>query len=512
MDKVTRAASIALVLVLAAAGCSGDDDDEARTSDDTATTTERADTGTTGDRTDAEPEFAEGPCPRPIPAAEGFRCGTVEVPVRRDDPSSPTIDLAVAVLPTPEPGLHDDPLVVVDKMRAALVRYEGVAPLPERVGRDVVILDIRGTGRSTPAVHCDEVDYRMQIAEVDAALRAPYLDALSECRDRLEADGVDLTAYTVDAIADDFIDVRRALGYDTWNVLGFGQAEPDPGATSTDIVFELMRRDGDAIRSVIMESPTPAQLDPWSSHVENLARAIEALITACEEQASCAAAHPDLRERVVESFRAPRTEHAATSSVGDPITVALEPALSGMYNAIGIGSPEFLALMPALLTLPPEEVAAVIAANTGPLDPGDENNGILLSVACPMTGSDTMPADRAAETELGVVSWGLLPQADTCDRWNVAEPNPVLDEPVTSDIPTLILTGALDPYNNIAGSRLVASTLANAFVYEIPSVSVNPLGANDGCAREIRNAFVDAPDREPDSSCLATVGPVPFSG
>jgi pimeloyl-ACP methyl ester carboxylesterase len=508
MGEGTRRVATALMPLLVAAGCAGEAD-EART--DESATTVAVEPATGPAVATGSPEFDDAPCPRQIPAAEGFRCGTVVVPERRDDPASPTIELAVAVLPAPEPGRHDDPMVVVDRMESTLHRYESVAPLPERIGRDVIILDIRGTGFSTPVVHCDEVDYRWQVAEVEPTLREPLLDAVRECRDRLEAAGVDLTAYTVEAIADDYIDVRRALGYSTWNVLGYGQTNDEPGATSSEVVFELMRRDGDAIRSIVLESPAPAQLDPWTGQVENVARAIEALIAACQEQAHCEAAHPDLHQRIVESLRAPRTDHAATSAIGEPMTVAVGQAFASFHYARGMAIGGLVALMPSLVNRPPDEVAGVVAANLRPVGAGGEGQAVLLSVACPMTGSDTMPADRAAETELGVLSWGLFPQADLCDRWTVADPNPVLDEPVVSDIPTLILTGALDPYNNIAGSRLVSSTLSNVFVFEIPSVSVNPLGSHADCAREIRNAFVDAPDREPDSRCLATVPPIAFS-
>jgi hypothetical protein len=112
--------------------------------------------------------------------------------------------------------------VVIDKDEPSVVGYDAFAGLPDAVGRDVVVFDARATGYSEPTLTCDEVDYLMTVLEVDPSRRAPYLDALGACRERLEGEGVDLTAFTVRSIADDVIDIRRALGYDTWNVIGYG--------------------------------------------------------------------------------------------------------------------------------------------------------------------------------------------------------------------------------------------------------------------------------------------------
>ena len=81
---------------------------------------------------------------------------------------------------------------------------------------------------------------------------------------------------------------------------------------------------------------------------------------------------------------------------------------------------------------------------------------------------------------------------------------------MTSDIPTLLLVGQFDPSSTAAGARLLASTLTNAYAYEVPAATSNPLG-HSGCARQIRNAFVRDPDREPDTSCLLTVPPLEFA-
>jgi pimeloyl-ACP methyl ester carboxylesterase len=517
MKTHTLGSSLALALLLAAVAC-GDDDDstDAGGPADVEVTQVTEDVGDADETEAAAPAFDEGPCPEPMPTDERFRCGTVTVPVQRGEDGSGTIELAVAVLSPSEPASHADPVVVIDKYEPSVVGYEAFAGLPGAVGRDVVVFDVRGSGHSEPSLTCDEVDHLLSGIDVEPERRAPYLDAISACRERLEGAGVDLAAYTVGAIADDVIDIRRALGYDTWNVIGYGQTsdamtDAVPAATSSHVVHELMRRDGDAIRSIVLESPLPAQLDPWRTHVENLARAVDVLVTTCQAQGDCAAAYPDLRAAIAASLQDPRSEHQATAAAGDPMTVVFDPAHSSFYLAAGLSAAEVRALMPMALSLPTDQRAPLVAANTAPSDPGNVRpHGLLLSALCPLTGADTMPADRNAPNDLGAVSYGMAVQADSCELWDVAEPDPALDEPVTSDIPTLLLVGEMDVHASPAGARLFASSLTDAHVLEIPGVSSNPLGGSD-CVRAIRNAFVDAPDQEPDSSCLASEPPLRFS-
>jgi pimeloyl-ACP methyl ester carboxylesterase len=137
-------------------------------------------------------------------------------------------------------------------------------------------------------------------------------------------------------------------------------------------------------------------------------------------------------------------------------------------------------------------------------------HGLLLSVLCSQTGAATGAEDRTTDTAVGLRMWGTIAQDDSCSRWSAAAPDGSEDEPVSSDIPVLLLVGQFDPNATVAGARLVASTLPNARVYEIPAATANPLGHSE-CAREIRNSFVQDPESEPDTSCLASVPPLRFS-
>ncbi len=125
----TRLASIVLAgLVLALAGCGGD----ARPRSTIA--------------------LAECRLPK-LPLAA--QCGTLEVPENRDQPDGRRISLAVAVLPANTLHPRADPLFILAGGPGQAASFLGpfaAALTGVRKDRDIVLVDQRGTGRSSPLV------------------------------------------------------------------------------------------------------------------------------------------------------------------------------------------------------------------------------------------------------------------------------------------------------------------------------------------------------------------------
>src|SRR5690606_20838751 len=90
--------------------------------------------------------------------------------------------------------------------------------------RDLIVFDQRGTGYSEPTLQCQElIDLTYETLDVvledEEAFRLD-LEASTACRDRLVAQGIDLTAFNTQENAADVRDLRLALGYEEWNLLG----------------------------------------------------------------------------------------------------------------------------------------------------------------------------------------------------------------------------------------------------------------------------------------------------
>ena len=157
----------------------------------------------------------------------------------------------MVVLPATRPSPAPDPLVIP----AGGPGYSGADDLFWAASRwnekrDIVLYDQRGTGRSLPSLECPPFDTASVEALQAAGSYVDERDALAAARDgciaALETAGVDLSDYHSVASADDLDELRVALGYEQWNILGISY-----GAR---LALATMRTHPDGIRSVILDS------------------------------------------------------------------------------------------------------------------------------------------------------------------------------------------------------------------------------------------------------------------
>lgn len=104
---------------------------------------------------------------------------------------------------------------------------------------------------------------------------------------------------------------------------------------------------------------------------------------------------------------------------------------------------------------------------------------------------------QIAESEL----IGFEQQESTCEIWQSGMADPIEDQAVTSNIPTLVLAGSYDPVTPPSWGQTAAATLENSYFYEFPNVGH---GAVDGgeCPESIIAAFLANPMVAPDGSCI----------
>jgi pimeloyl-ACP methyl ester carboxylesterase len=96
-----------------------------------------------------------------------------------------------------------------------------------------------------------------------------------------------------------------------------------------------------------------------------------------------------------------------------------------------------------------------------------------------------------------------------CKSWQAGTADPVEDEPVVSDIPTLVFSGYYDPITPPAYGRLAASTLRNSYFFEFPTLSHGVMRSNE-CARQMGLQFLDDPTSAPDASCMEELEAIEF--
>jgi len=206
---------------------------------------------------------------------------TVNVP---EKPGGRTINLNVSVIGSKEKhgdaifALAGGPGVAATGMAGYMTRtFDGS-------GRDIVLIDARGTGKSNP-LHCD-------FGGSDKDLQGYFndflpLDQVTACRDQL-AKRADLTQYTTSRIVDDVEAVRKKLGYKQIDLYGTSYG--------TRVAIEYMRRYPKNVRTAILDGVVPPSLHTSETFAADAQSSLNRVIELCLADASCSGNYPRLRD------------------------------------------------------------------------------------------------------------------------------------------------------------------------------------------------------------------------
>jgi pimeloyl-ACP methyl ester carboxylesterase len=513
---VAMLASIALLL----AACTPDGGSEpAPTLDDRPV----EDSTTQGDQAPAEqpdeeedlPMVDPAPCEFDVPAGRTVECGWLAVPADRSDPGSDTIRLHVAVFESESASPAPDPVVYLeggpggDALEVVPLTFEDrFAHL--LANRHVIFFDQRGTGFSDPSLACPELrELGLELIDEELPTNEIIVQqerAILECRDRLVREGVNLDSFNSAESAADLADLRIALGYDEWNLYGISYG--------TRLALTTLRDWPEGIRSVILDSVYPPQVDLVSAAPANLDRALEELFTGCAADATCSAAFPDLEPsfydlivRLDETpIRAPVTD-VFTGRVYDAVFNGASLAgivFQGLYSA------DVIEVLPQMITnVAAGETYELSVLTSSFLANGEfVSAGMQFSVQCNeeavFTDRDTVTTAYAEFPELETLfetSANLGAQFfNTCAAWGAGQAPPLENEPITSDVPTLVLAGEYDPITPPQWGRLAAETLSQSTYVEFPGVGHGPSADRD-CPKAIVRGFLDDPTGDPDLNC-----------
>ena len=433
-------------------------------------------------------------------------CGTVTVFEDRAAQQGRTIDLNILVVPAVSPSPRPDPVFVLagGPGQAATEVASATLPAFQKVQkrRDLVFVDQRGTGKSG-GLRCP--------AEEGLALAAQLaLDPVAEaarCRAALSAQA-DLTKYDTATAMDDLDQVRSALGYTQINLYGVSYG------TRAGLVY--MRRHPASVRTAILDGVAPLQMPVGLYFAQDGQAALDALSADCAAEAGgCAEAFPALPEtfaQVQASLEPPRAVVVEHPRTGAPETLTLD------RDTLGAGV-QALLYMPLISSLLPLTLSAAAEGNFDPFitqafgfseGVGQGiSDGMRLSVMC-AEDVPRYPEDLAPYGEGTALGSGMAASLrDTCADWPRAAIPPAFWEPVTSDVPTLLLSGALDPVTPPRWAALAAETLPRARHLIAPGAGHNV--APYGCMPRLIEEFLDAGDAAGlDVSCVERIQRPPF--
>jgi pimeloyl-ACP methyl ester carboxylesterase len=453
------------------------------------------------------PAFEPSACRFGFTSPVTVECGDLIVPENRRKPDSPPIRVHVAIFKSTSPNPKPDPVIYVaggggaDQLGATdtFMDWVGNAILQER---DFIMYNQRGSHRNEPSLVCPDLTglyFELAAQDLSAHERADRrIERRLECHDDLLARGIDLTGYNTVETAADISDLRRVLGLENVNLYGT--------SSGTRTILAVMHYHPEGIRSVILDSVFPPQVNYYSTFGLSVNRVFSLLFDACAADADCSQRYPDLEEAFYQLVDDLNAHPASVELSRGTIPVTGDMFMYAMWWSFY--SANQIALVPGRIHWARQGVFTGMVPwleNTLSDSGTFMAEGVEWSLMCNEEApfeSYELGRELAADLPPQIAAYfDSYYEFTLCEAWQSGRADPVENTAVVSDIPALVLAGGYDPVTPPEWSRLAAETLSAAHYYEFPSLTHGVMRSN-ACGLEIGLHFLDDPRAEPDSACM----------
>jgi pimeloyl-ACP methyl ester carboxylesterase len=403
-------------------------------------------------------------------------CGTITVFEDRATRRGRTIDIAFLVARADTPGATEAVFVFAGGPGEGSTDLAGSAfgwLAPVRTSLDIVYVDQRGTGRSHP-LQCSS-NGEGNPAGVFGHVFDPAV--VARCRTELEG-YADLSKYTTDDAVADVDDVRAALGYERISLHG--------GSYGTRMAQAYMRRFPRRVRSAVIDGVVPFDNAIPITYAASAQQSLERVWAACNASITCRFLHPGIAAdfdgllQRLDAGPVPTTFSAAGTMVTVPFSRGdFGYAVRGLlYRADSVSRlPDMIGRAAASGDF--SEFAEAYWSRDASLDQVIAF-GTHLSVFC----AEDVPFPT--ESEIDQLTGGTFlgrylidEYRNACRAWPRGSVAADARTPVTTPVPTLLVSGAFDPVTPPAFADRVAQSLPVSLSITDPAGSH---GSSLGCA------------------------------
>ena len=443
--------------------------------------------------------------------ADGIQavCGSYEVFEDRAAGSGRRIALKVVVLPAEQPQKQPDPLFILSggpgQAASENAEFFSRSLSQVRQQRDLVLVDQRGTGGSN-RLACNVYGATPQGHLLDLFPS----DTLRACAEEWQKHA-DTRFYTTDIAMADLDEVRAALGYERLNLFGTSY-----GTRAAQV---YMRQFPERVRAVILKGVTPLAESFFVPMPRDAQRALDLTFDDCAADAACRDAYPRLREEWAQVSRRLDDSDVETE-IEDP------DSKKKVLVRIGRGT-----IAPTIRTLLqstqgaaqlPKLINRAAAGDFAPFAGAALNirrtflRGISLGMFLAVAGAEDIPltdgdelARASRDTFLRDYYFQQVKRATPFLPLGTLPPS--YREPVKSIVPTLLISGYLDPATPPSGGDEVARHLPNSRHVVVRNAS-HAYGGLSPCIDNVMAAFIASGSVEKlDLSCTNAVRRPPFA-
>ncbi len=446
----------------------------------------------------------------------------------RQKPDGRTINLPVVILAAQGEKPHGEPIVFLNggpgdrtpmfnqrEMDSWSIWREDYPP-----DQDLILVGLRGTGLETADFDCTELKGpEISLGAHAPGAEAPDVRALTlqgviDCSQRLLAEGVDLTAYNSRESAADIAELRQALAIESWSLYGISYG--------TRLALSVLRYHPEGIRAVVLDGVVPPEAAEGLEVANYYRGSLEKLFRNCALDPGCKSQFGDLSARYQELFQRLKTrplklrlagyldsEERASMGISEGQEITFDHRWFDTLVFDAILDRRVPLLVPILIDDIEEKRYAILKERLREslLIARDANSynswAVYLSHVCRdeaafETASDIAAAVKAA----GDLAYYVEDYASNylCAQWPSGEADPIENTPVKSDVPTLMLSGDLDPLTPPELARQAAENLSNSHVLTLAAASHGALYENN-CARHLVRSFLKTLKRPTQTHC-----------
>ncbi|MCE9680518.1 alpha/beta hydrolase [Shewanella sp. AS1] len=408
--------------------------------------------------------------------SDRLRCGFVNVPENYSEPDGKQIQIHYVVLPAIKPSFTQEALLAIagGPGQSAIENAAGFDRIFNKVRqqRDILLIDQRGTGLSSP-LQCTGESFEGTLAfdETDLDIAAE----IQKCRDGLTAD---VRQYGSETALKDFEAVRTHLGYQKLHIYGISY-----GSRMAQL---YMRHYPEAIATVTLDGVVPMQQSVLNIG-DAIARAFKLLFEDCQNNSLCHQQFGQL-ETEFNQVNQQLAKAPMISQTRDPLT--FEPTQLTMTQNKFMGAIRMALYSTNVRALLPHAIHQAAQGNFQPLmglyaltvNSTGMAMGMHASVVC-AEDWQRFKAQKSAE-QANYFSTEMLKGIDqTCPIWDMASVDDSFSAPIDSDLPTLLLSGEIDPATPPSWGEMAMEKLTNAKHFIDPYATHGV--AYQSCANEL---------------------------
>jgi pimeloyl-ACP methyl ester carboxylesterase len=388
--------------------------------------------------------------------SERLRCGYVKVAENPDNPNGRKINIHYAIIPAVKNIYPNQAFLAIagGPGQSAIDN----APLFDntfgqiRETRDILLIDQRGTGRSN-ILHCPE---DKDISPL--LINGDDFDTVAETKKCLASIDSDVTQYTSTNALNDFEAVRKSLGYNKLHVYGISY-----GSRMAQL---YMREYAEALATVTLDGVVPMQQSVLAIGLA-IDRAFNLLISDCENQDQCQNQFPSIREALA-NIKSQLLLKPIKTQIFHPMTAQPTEFLLTHDKFLGVirlalYSPKTRVLLPhAIDQAGKGNYQAILGLYSLTMEGMDIAMGMHASVVC-SEDIHRLSADLRAELAQSYIGETMFSElSQVCSVWPSDKVDERFSAPVSSNIPTLLLSGELDPATPPDWAKLAMTGMENA--------------------------------------------------